>query len=81
MVVTPMGKALPEAGPSIWAMVAPGALSVTVGSVHVTTAVGRPASVSTEMSAGRPAMTGSSESVTVTVKLADAALPAVSVAS
>ena len=55
-------------------------LSVAVGAVQVWTAVQSSASLDNVMSEGIPAMTGSSSSVMVTVKLAAAMLPASSMA-
>ena len=55
-------------------------LSEVVGSVQLTAAAQRPASLVCMMSAGVPLMVGASPSVTVTVKLAVAVLPWISVA-
>src|SRR5258707_12595266 len=65
------GNTLPWAGPTVWLMVAPGQLSVTVGAVQLTAAPHTPASIATgPMLAGQLAITGGCVSgLTVTVKL------------
>src|SRR5258707_3959092 len=53
------GNTLPWAGPTVWLMVAPGQLSVTVGAVQLTAAPHTPASIATgPMLAGQLAITG-----------------------
>ena len=59
---------------------APGQLSPTVGSNQLTTPLQRPASFGCDMFDGQPEITGSSSSVTVTLKEQVAALLEASVA-
>ena len=60
--------------------VEPVQLSAEVGSTHVTSAPQTPASVFTDMFAGKLSIVGASLSVTVTVKLAEKVLELASVA-
>ena len=76
-VVAPSGNAVPDGGRH--ATVTPGQLSCAAGEGNVTTAVILPGSAGLVMSAGW-AMVGLSPSMTVTLKLHAAVLPAVSVA-
>src|SRR5688572_6375658 len=78
LVVTPTGKAAPLVNPPICVVSAPGQLSVPTGVVKLTTALHRPASLVARMSAGQ-LIVGGSLSLTVTVKLQVAVLPAASV--
>ena len=72
--VVPKVKVDPLDKPAVRAMVAPGQLSDTVGAGHVTTWL------QVVILAGRPLITGAWVSFIVTVKLAETALPAASVA-
>ena len=77
--MVPRAKTSPEALVLVtvgWAV----QLSATVGAVHVTTASHDVARAGTVMLAGTLLQTGSSVSLTVTVKLADVAFPLLSVA-
>ena len=77
-VVIPSGNVLPEAWlqPTLWTLT----LSVAVGGVNVTAWVTAPGAVPTVMLEGTPTKTGSSRSLTVTVKACEVDNPAVSVA-
>lgn len=77
--VVPSGNAEPEASPPVRTIVAPGALSLTVGGVKVTTALVFGKSTETLMSAGRLLMVGAMLSSTVTLAVAVAVLPLLSV--
>ena len=77
-VVVPRKKVVPDAMSEL--SETPGQLSAAVGSVQVTAVVQRPASVFWVMSAGVPLIVGFSLSVTMTLKVAVAVLPEVSVA-
>ena len=77
-VVVPTAKASP--GLCVEVKVSTAQLSLAVGSVHVTAAEQSPASLVCVMSAGVPAMTGSSSSVTVMSKDEVVVLPWMSVA-
>ena len=68
------------ANPAVCAILEPVQLSAEVGSTHVTSAPQTPASVFTDMFAGKSTMVGASLSVTVTVKLAEKVLELASVA-
>src|SRR6266511_8253 len=78
LVVTPTGKPDPLANPPVCAVSAPGQLSLPTGVVYVTTALHWPTSTLVAMLVGQP-IAGSSVSLTVTVKLHVAVLPAASV--
>ncbi|KOP78207.1 hypothetical protein AN957_03155 [Cytobacillus solani] len=76
-VVVPRGKKEPDAG--VQTAVAPGQLSITVGSGKLTNAPLLPGSLNTVISSEQ-VITGGSESTIVTVKEHSAVLPALSVA-
>jgi hypothetical protein len=76
-VVVPTGNAEPLAKPAVCAMLEPGQLSLN-GTLYVTTAVHKPASLFTVILLGHVKV-GFSLSFTVTVKLQVAVLPAASV--
>ena len=79
MVVVPSAKVLPLRGPAVCVMEAPEQLSVTVGAVHVATAVQEPPAF-TVMLLGHATMVGAVTSTTVTVKEQVLVSPAPSVA-
>src|SRR5512139_2816634 len=80
LTVMPTGKVAPEAKPAIWAVVAPGQLSVPTGATYVTTAPHTPKSLFTGMLAGQT-MAGGSASVTMTLNEHWVFRPAASVTS
>src|SRR5437870_11629100 len=78
LVLTPTGKADPLANPPVCVVTAPAQLSVPTGADRKSVAQGRLASTLATMLVGH-AITGGSLSLTVTVKLHVAVLPAASV--
>ena len=78
-MLVPAGKKFPMAKPEVWVIVLPGQLSETDGAAQVTVAPHNPLSFGNTLSEGMPVITGSSMSITVTVKLQVAMFPEESV--